>query len=136
MNAMDTPKGSYVAGVFFPNDEDESPWPKPGKLEQEVNFSSPHEGSNSTPLAHAASTRQDVKRQREHDNKTSREQETKKSRAVVDKDGKSRRPVNLTLEDSLSIAMKILAAKRQMPVWKLFNEAIRRYLIDEGELKE
>ena len=136
MNAMDTPKGSFVAGVYVPDDDNLSPFPKPRKLEREVNFSSPHEDSNSTPLAHAASTRQDVKREREHDNKMSRQQETKRSRTVVDKNGNSRRPVNLTLEDSLAIALKVLAAKRQMPVWKLFNEAIRRYLIEEGELKE
>lgn len=59
-----------------------------------------------------------------------------KSRVVVDRRGKTRRPVNLTLEDELSIAMKILAAKRQVPPCKLINEALRRYLIEEGELKE
>lgn len=133
---MQTTKGAYVAGIFVPNDEDEAPWFKPGEVEQECNISSPDEGNNSTPLVDVASTQQEVKRQREHDDKTSREQEAKQSRAVVDKNGNTRRPVNLTLEDSLAIALKVLAAKRQIPSWKLFNEAIRRYLIEEGELKE
>lgn len=136
MNAMDTTKGAYAAGVFVPEDEDVFSYPKPGHVEQEVKFSSPHEVNNSTPRVHTASTQQDSKRQRVHNNKTSREQEVKRSRAVVDSNGNSRRPINMTLEDSLSIAMKVLAAKRQIPAWKLFNEAIRRYLVEEGELKE
>jgi len=64
------------------------------------------------------------------------EQENKKSRVVYDIDGTTRRPANLTLVDELRIAINVLAAKRQIRPWVLINEAIRTYLINEGEIKE
>lgn len=59
-----------------------------------------------------------------------------KTRVVVDRLGKTRRPVNLTMEDDLIFHLKILAAKKQTQVWKVLADAVRQYLIAEGEIKE
>ena len=62
-------------------------------------------------------------------------QESKNSRVIVE-NGHSRRPTNMTILDEYRIGLNILAAKRFVKPWKLLNEAIRRYLIEEGELDE
>lgn len=62
-------------------------------------------------------------------------QDSKNTRVIVE-NGQARRPVNMTLLDENHIHLHILAAKRLVQPWKLLNEAIRRYLVEEGELKE
>jgi len=59
-------------------------------------------------------------------------QEIKKSRVVTDKSGNTRRPVNMTLCDDVSEALNILAIKRRVRPWHILNEALRRYLREEG----
>lgn len=66
------------------------------------------------------------------DNKISRTHENKNSRVIRDKEGNSRRPVNITLCDDVSEALNILAIRKRERTWRLIDEALRRYLNEEG----
>lgn len=68
------------------------------------------------------------------ENKNSRKKE--KDRAIIEEGelSQSRRPVNLTMEDELKVALDVLAAKRRVRPWKLLDEALREYLTRYGAL--
>ena len=98
----------------------------PGK--QEVK--SPREGNASRPAKPSKKkSRKDARLE------SQLKQDSKNTRVIVE-NGQARRPVNMTLLDENHIHLHILAAKRLVQPWKLLNEAIRRYLVEEGELKE
>ena len=98
----------------------------PGK--QEVK--SPREGNASRPAKPSKKkSRKDARLE------SLLKQDSKNTRVIVE-NGQARRPVNMTLLDENHIHLHILAAKRLVQPWKLLNEAIRRYLVEEGELKE
>lgn len=102
-----------------------------GAGKQEVK--SPQEGNASRP---AKPTKPSKKKSRKDAQLESLlKQECKNNRVIVE-NGQARRPVNMTLLDDNHIHLHILAAKRLVQPWKLLNEAIRRYLVEEGELKE
>ncbi len=50
---------------------------------------------------------------------------------LVESDGIRRFPVNLTMREDYHIALKVLAAQRQVQMWTLLDEAIGRYLSSE-----
>lgn len=82
---------------------------------------------------------QEVKTSRKQERKVTKEcatgtQEVKKSR-ITTSGGITRRPANITIREDYQIALNVLAAKRQTKPWILLDEAIRRYLVAEGEIK-
>ncbi len=66
--------------------------------------------------------------QKSRENKKSSNQENKKSRAIIDSSGRVRRPVNITLADDVKIRLDVLAARRQVRVWTLIDQALREFL--------
>lgn len=82
------------------------------------------------------SVRQELKATGDKEDKISRGQEVKKSRVIIDSDGNSRRPANITIQDDVKQALDILAIKRRTRPWKLIDIALREYLEREGELKK
>lgn len=92
------------------------------------------------------SSNQEIKKSRAQEIKTTRKQEhndikdcsdatqkVKKSRMATS-GGITRCPANITIREEYQIALNVLAAKRQVRPWTLLDEAIRQYLITEGEL--
>lgn len=63
-------------------------------------------------------------------------QESKKSR-VVNSNGITRRPENITIRVAYYRAIRLLAIEREMPPWRLIDEALGMYLATESKsLKE
>lgn len=132
-----------------------------GQIGADLNTEIFQENVNKTsrPQENKSPREQDLKNARDTENKNSREQELRvgirnptssekaadgkivirhrKSKKTVDKsrlvesDGIRRFPVNLTMREDYHIALKVLAAQRQVQMWTLLDEAIGRYLSSE-----
>ena len=109
------------------------------KIEHEDNISCEHENKRTRDNDIKIILNSNPERRRGRPKKSIPEkpdsQDNKKLR-VVNQDGRTRRPANLTLIDEYRIKLNVLAANRMVPMWKLLNEAIRRFLIEEGVFVE
>jgi len=77
-----------------------------------------------------ASRSQDIMTPSSQDSKASTGQETKRRR-VVESYGIKRHPVNITIRDDYYRAIRLLAIDKDVPPWRLIDEALRQYLESE-----